>query len=43
MVLLLLKLKDDKLFHRGFATFQSFIEFIKEDMRIKNIGAYQGG
>ena len=30
MPLLLLKLKDDKLFHRGFGKFQSFIKFKKK-------------
>ena len=48
MALSLLKLKDNKLFHRGFGTFQSFIKFIREDMRITKckkvkFGAYQGG
>ena len=35
VVLSLLKLKDDKLFfYRGCGTFQSFIKFIRKDMRI---------
>ena len=48
VVLSLFKLKDDKLFHRGCGTFQSFIKFIRKDIRIikcrkVKFGAYQGG
>ena len=35
VILLLLKLKDNKIFfHRGFGTFQSFIKFKNKNMRI---------
>ena len=49
VILLLLKLKDNKIFfHRGFGTFQSFIKFKNKNMRIVKCrkvkyGAYQGG
>ena len=47
MVLSLLKLKDNKLFPYGFGKFQSFIKFIRKDMRIKcrkvKFVTYQGG
>ena len=48
MVLSLLKLKDDKLFYRGYGAFQSFIKVIRKDMRIIKCGkvkfwAYQDG
>ena len=48
VVLSLFKLKDDKLFHRGCGTFQSFIKFIRKVKRIikctkVKVRAYQGG
>ena len=48
MVLSLLKLKDNKLFPYGFGKFQSFIKFIRKDMRIikcrkVKFETYQGG